>query len=73
MGGELFVDLRSPCAAWLAARQTTYCAGWACSEPTLTWQIVPKESFDGIAFVEKTSATRPTANAVASVARRAAH
>jgi erythromycin esterase len=77
-GRQFILDLRASAArgdvaSWLELPHTTFCAGWAQSDPTLTTQVVLARQYDGILFIENTSATTPTANAISTVARRASH
>ena len=58
---------------WLTTPQTMYCMGWALSDPPLLSQVVLQKAFDGIVFIETSTPTRPTENAVASIQRREAY
>ena len=78
VGQQFILDLRGSAAVgdshpWLDLTHTMFCAGWANSDPTLTTQVVLKSQYDGILFIENTSATTPTGNAIETVARRASH
>jgi erythromycin esterase len=78
VGRQFLLELRSlaardDMAAWLSSPQTMFCAGWAHSDPTLTTRVILQRQYDGILFVESTSPTTPTANAITTVARRESH
>ena len=58
---------------WLLTPQIMHCMGWAYSDPPLETEVILKKHFDGMIFIDSTSATTPTANAIKTVAHRAGH
>lgn len=74
--GNLILDLRTPAGnpvveEWLSTSQGVYIANWAYQSPSEVYEErVPKKNYDGIVFIKKTTATRPTANAKQAVLKR---
>ena len=74
--GNLMLDLRAPAGnpvieRWLHAPQIVHTANWVCPEGfQYNVEVNIAEEYDGIVFVERTTPTRPTANALKSVADR---
>ena len=75
--GNLFLDLRkaprgdSVVARWLAAPQVLHHGSWAYQEPSEAYSAIRiGGQFDGLLFIQRTTATRPTPNAQKTVANR---
>jgi erythromycin esterase-like protein len=74
---KLILDLRAPLEnpvvkQWLDAPQKVVLAGWVHpgdSRDFIT-TVDLRRSFDGIIYIDKTTASRPTKNALKSIARR---
>jgi erythromycin esterase len=74
--GNLILNLRAPVddavvKDWLAAPQSMHHVGWLYTD-ALTDYLQPEwiQKYDGIIFIEETTASRPTANALRAVASR---
>jgi erythromycin esterase-like protein len=75
--GDLLLDLRSTApgdsaiARWWAAPQVLHHGTWAYQDPAEAYGTMRvREQFDGVLFIRRTTATRPTPNAVRNVASR---
>jgi hypothetical protein len=72
----MIVDLRAApkvVAQWLETARTVRSTGWAYEDPSeIDTERRLGKDFDGIIFLEKTTATRPTAGALEKVKRREA-
>jgi erythromycin esterase len=71
--GNLILGLRVPTgnaavARWLQTPQTVHNAGWAYQEDIYHEHSIAG-SYDGLIYVDKTTASRPTVNALQTVAR----
>jgi erythromycin esterase len=71
----LILDVRAPVDNpvvdhWLDTPQSTHFAGWAGAPEEYLVEIRIRKKYDGILYVNKTTATRPTTNALQTVARR---
>jgi erythromycin esterase len=75
--GNLVFDLRAPAGdpaveRWLHSPQIVHTANWVCPDGfEFNIEMNLAEEYDGIVFVERTTATRPTANALKTAADRA--
>ncbi|QHT70890.1 erythromycin esterase family protein [Rhodocytophaga rosea] len=73
---NLILDLRAPVAStevfrWLHSPHKVYLTGWFNSSPAACIQEVEVSRwYDGLIFIKQTTPTRPTANALKTVARR---
>jgi len=73
---KLFINLRMPIKnamveKWLSSPLTVYDAGWVHFADSDYLKIIEVErSYDGIIFIDKTTPTRPTSNALKSASRR---
>jgi erythromycin esterase len=77
-GRNFMLNLRIPPQSlgieqWLLTPQIMHCMGWAYTDPPLETEVVLKKHFDGMIFIESTTATTPTASAIQTVAQRAGH
>ena len=74
--GNLVLDLRAPAGnpavqRWLQTPQIVHTANWVCPEGfQYNVEVSIAKEYDGIVFVERTTPTRPTANALKTVADR---
>ena len=74
--GNLVLDLGAPVGSpvveqWLSAPQVFHHIGWAYQEPSDVYtKTTPRTGYDGILFIENTTATRPTQNALRTVSSR---
>jgi erythromycin esterase len=74
--GDFILDLRTPSGnpsvdQWLSTPQVVHYGSWAYRDPDAVYrQANIRDEHDGILFVERTTATRPTPNALRSVASR---
>ena len=74
--GNLILDLRAPAGSpvverWLHTPQIVHSANWACPDGfQFNGEMSLGNTWDGIVFVEQTTPTRPTANALRTVAAR---
>jgi erythromycin esterase len=74
--GNVILDLRAPVASpvveqWLSAPQVFHHIAWAYQEPSDVYtKMAPRTDYDGILFIESTTATRPTQNALRTVSSR---
>lgn len=74
--GNLMLDLRAPVSdpaveRWLHAPQLVHSANWVCPDGfQFNVEVSIAQEYDGIVFVERTTATRPTANALKTAAAR---
>jgi erythromycin esterase len=73
--GVLILNLSAPTGQgeverWLQAPQTVHNIGWVYDESSYhnKWSVAKK--YDGLIYVDRTTATRPTVNALRTVARR---
>ncbi len=72
----LILNLRAPVdnqvvEQWLNTPQTVYLAGWAFNEKLeYTVDVNMVKTYDGIIFIDTTTASRPNANALKMVANR---
>jgi erythromycin esterase len=72
--GALILNLSAPSGQavverWLQAPQTVHNAGWVYDDNIYhEWSVAKK--YDGLIYVDKTTATRPTKNGLQTVARR---
>jgi erythromycin esterase len=75
--GDLILNLRTPAGnpaieAWLNAPRRVRHANWGYDEKsTYGYDVNLRKTYDGVIFIERTTPTRPTANALQTVARRA--
>jgi erythromycin esterase len=73
--GNMILDLRKPpgnpvIEHWLNTPQVVHRASWGYQEPSEVYMEVNiKKYYDGIIFFDKTTATRPTANALEAVSK----
>jgi erythromycin esterase len=75
--GNLMLNLRTPVdepvvEQWLHAPQQVYYSNWVYSERAEDYlgEMNARRQFDGIMFIDTTTATRPTPNALKTVSRR---
>jgi erythromycin esterase-like protein len=74
--GNLVLDLRAPpgdpaIERWLQTPQTVHTANWVCPDGfEFNIEMSLAKEYDGIVFVERTTPTRPTANALKTAAAR---
>jgi erythromycin esterase len=74
--GQMILDLRNTpmnmvVERWLDSPQVVHHIGWAYQEPSEVYSKVSiKEQYDGVVFIERTTATRPTVNALKTVSNR---
>lgn len=74
--GDLVLNLRTPSdnqtvEQWLSAPQVVHYVTWGYQAPSDVYaKMNIKKYYDGIVFIEKTTATRPTANALAATSKR---
>jgi erythromycin esterase len=74
--GNLILDLRAPAGdpaieRWLHAPQIVHTANWVCPDGfQFNVEMSIAQEYDGIVFVERTTPTRPTANALKTAADR---
>ena len=74
--GNLMLDLRAPAGdpaieRWLHAPQIVHTANWVCPDGfQFNVEMSIAQEYDGIVFVERTTPTRPTANALKTAAER---
>ena len=74
--GDLVLDLRAPLnnpivEKWLHAPLKVYLAGWVYSEDKdYITELELMRDYDGIIFIDRTTPTRPTANAFKTIAKR---
>ncbi|WPP52013.1 erythromycin esterase family protein [Catalinimonas niigatensis] len=76
--GNLILNLRAPVdnpvvEQWLHSPHKVYLASWANngeSQEDYIKELEVKRFYDGILFIDRTTATRPTANALKTAARR---
>jgi erythromycin esterase-like protein len=70
------LDLRAPAGnpvieRWLHTPQVVHTANWVCPDGfQYNEEVSIAKEYDGIVFVERTTPTRPTANALKTVADR---
>jgi erythromycin esterase-like protein len=75
--GNLLLDFRTAVrgdaalARWMAAPQLVHHGSWAYQEPSQAYGAMRvRDQFDGLLFITRTTATRPTPNARKTVANR---
>jgi erythromycin esterase len=74
--GNLVLDLRAPTGnpaieRWLHTSQTVHTANWVCPDGfQYNVEMNITKEYDGIVFAERTTPTRPTANALKTAAAR---
>lgn len=74
--GDLILDLRAPVVDpavehWLQTPQIMHTANWVCPDGfQFDVEKIIAQEYDGIVFVEQTTPTRPTANALKTAAAR---
>lgn len=74
--GDLMLDLRTPAdnpvvERWLSTPQVVHQADWGYQDPSQVYtEVSIRRHYDGVIFFERTTATRPTANALEAVSRR---
>ena len=78
--GDLILNLRAPVEnpvveQWLHSPQKVYWVGWVYPEESQDFILAlavkaVKREYDGILFINKTTATRPTKNALVTVSKR---
>ena len=74
--GDLVLDLRAPAGdpaieRWLHTPQIVHTANWVCPDGfQFNVEMSIAQEYDGIVFVERTTPTRPTANALKTAAAR---
>jgi len=74
--GNLILDLRAPASSpaverWLQTPQIVHTANWVCPDGfQFNVEKCIAQEYDGIVFVERTTPTRPTANALKTAAAK---
>ncbi len=73
--GNLILNLRAPVSnpvvkKWLNSPQKVYLGGWVYWETDYIQEVEINKQYDGVIFIDKTTPTRPTANALKTVANR---
>jgi erythromycin esterase len=74
--GNFFLDIRGAASAdsvvqqWLATPQERWLNGWGYREPGLSALRLSRAAYDGMIFIETSTPTRPTPNAIRSAGNR---
>jgi hypothetical protein len=58
---------------WLTRPHLMHAVGWLYYEPPIYTHAIVKDRYDGIVFIEESSPTTPTANALAMIAEGRGH